>query len=141
MAKDTPRPSEIRELILAQHEELRAEYAALDSRVLRERCGGLYRMLLRHIAVEDTYLAPALRETDGFGPLRADDLEQEHDRQRRLLRYALSSIDETTAGATLTQSIPPLLESLRADMAHEERDLLDPDLLKDDSITTDTCTG
>lgn len=154
MIQHTPRPSEIRLLILAQHEELRVMYAELDAllprvragdadceRTLREHCRRLYQLLLRHIAVEDTLLAPALRETDGFGPVRAEDLLLEHDRQRRLLRYALSSIDEGTNGTTLVRSIPALLVSLREDMAHEERDLLSTELLRDDTIGVDTCTG
>jgi hypothetical protein len=93
------------------------------------------------MAVEDAYLAPALRESDGFGPVRADDLLHEHDRQRRLLRHALSSIDEQFSGQTLLDSIPPLIVMLRADMIHEENALLNPDLLKDDAITADTMTG
>ena len=154
MTHSKPRPSEVRELILAQHDELRALYADLDAlladvtpgdsggdRALRERCRRLYQMLLRHIAVEDALLAPALRESDGFGPVRADELLAEHDRQRRLLRYALSSIVESTPGATLVRSLPPLLDSLRADMAHEERDLLSAELLKDDSTQVDAFGG
>jgi iron-sulfur cluster repair protein YtfE (RIC family) len=154
MTDDNPRPSEVRALILAQHDALRVLYAEVDEllssvlagdaaveRALRERCRVLYQTLLQHMATEDAYLAPALRQTDGFGPLRAHDLLDEHDRQRRLLRHALSSIDERSSGETLLQSIPPLLVSLRADMAHEEHALLNPDLLKDDAIEVDTMTG
>jgi hypothetical protein len=154
MTDSKPRPSEVRARILSEHEALRAVYAEVEAlvglvvagdarseRPLRERCRTMYQMLLRHIALEDAFLAPALRECAGFGLLRADDLLHEHERQRRLLRYALSSIDEVTTSATLVQSVPPLLVSLRADMAHEEQALLTPELLKDDTIEPDMMTG
>jgi hypothetical protein len=150
MTNDKPRPSEVRALILAQHEALRVVYAELDAllisarrgdaegeRTLRERCRGLYQMLLRHMATEDAFLAPALREADGFGSVRADELLREHDRQRRLLRYVLSPGDGTAVALT----VAALLQDLRADMAHEEHALLDPDLLKDDPVDVGVCTA
>jgi hemerythrin-like domain-containing protein len=154
MTHEKTRPSDVRDLILAQHDHLRSLYAEVDALLarvqagdhaaeplLRERCRTVYQTLLRHMTVEDVMLAPALRETDGFGPLRADEMLSEHERQRRLLRYALSALDEQSATNALVQTMPPLLVSLRADMAHEERDLLDEDLLRDDTIVSDTMTG
>jgi hypothetical protein len=68
-------------------------------------------------------------------------LLREHEQQRRLLRYALSSLDETTAASTLVLSVRSLLASLRADMVHEEHALLNPELLKDDTVDCDMMTG
>lgn len=139
------RPSQIRARILSEHEVLRSIYAktevsarsVLDGEQdvpLREHCRELYRTLLRHIELENAILAPALYETDAFGPVRAEELLREHGRQRAALLNALES-EDAISEIELAQAIRALLSELTLDMAHEERALLHPDLLRDDSIS------
>ena len=141
------RPSEVRTRILAEHTVLRSLYATIEEHalavldeepdqgdVLRECCRDLYHTLLRHIELENAVLAPALRDTDAFGPLRADQLLAEHDRQRSLLFAALDANDERSA-PELAGFALQLIEELRTDMSYEEQTLLHPDLLRDDVVS------
>ena len=107
---------------------------------LRERCRELYQTLLRHIELEDAILAPALRETDAFGPVRAEALLREHRRQRNLLLEALDSTDARST-LELAHNVVLLIADLQVDMAHEEVALLDSELLKDDPISTSANSG
>lgn len=147
------RPSEVRARILAEHQVLRSIYVEVEDLIgrvqegerdadgsLRERCRELYQTLLGHIELENTILAPALRQTDGFGPVRADELLREHERQRAVLFEALASLDDGAA-LKLVRTVQPLIVSLRIDMAHEEQALLNPDLLKDDLVAVEASTG
>jgi CBS domain-containing protein len=147
------RPSHVRARILAEHEVLRQLYANVEElarRVLaedadaeeplRERCRELYQTLLRHMELENTILAPALRETAGFGQVRAQTLLDEHERQRSVLFQALIAV-EADSEADLARDVCTLINELLVDMAHEEQALLHPDLLSDDPITADAATG
>jgi hypothetical protein len=147
------RPSAVRERILSEHQVLRSIYektGELAQRVLasdldaqgplRERCRELYETLLRHIELENAILAPALHEADAFGAVRADELLQEHRRQRALLLEALDAADDQPA-LELAESVTRLIVDLHVDMAHEERALLDSELLKDDPISVGANSG
>ena len=65
---------------------------------------------------------------------------REHRRQREVLLDALNSTDARSA-AELARSICSLIAELAIDMAHEERALLHPDLLKDDLVAVDGQSG
>jgi hypothetical protein len=147
------RPSAVRKRILAEHQVLRSIYEktgelarcvlARDAEAegpLREQCRELYQTLLRHIELENAILAPALCETDAFGPVRAEELLREHRRQRKVL---LEALDSTDAHSTreLARSVTLLIADLNVDMAHEERALLHPELLKDDAISVGANSG
>jgi CBS domain-containing protein len=147
------RPSHVRARILAEHDVLRQLYANVEELALgvlsaepaaqeplRERCRELYQTLLRHMELENTILAPALRETTGFGPVRAQQLLDEHERQRVTLFQALIAV-ETHSEIDLAREVRALIGELLEDMAHEEHALLHPDLLSDDPITADAATG
>jgi CBS domain-containing protein len=141
------RPSEVRARILSEHEVLRTIYAQTETSAcsvldgdaeagaaLREQCNELYRTLLRHIELENAILAPALHDADAFGPVRAQELLREHARQREALLAALHSADASSE-IQLAEGVRALLAELAIDMAHEERALLNPELLRDDSIS------
>jgi CBS domain-containing protein len=147
------RPSDVRARILSEHNVLRSIYAKTEEcalrvldedteahALLRERCRELYMTLLQHIELENTILAPALYATDAFGPLRAEELLREHRRQRKVLLAALDSSD-TSSNVELARSVHALIAELEIDMAHEERALLHPDLLRDDLISVDGQSG
>jgi CBS domain-containing protein len=148
------RPSDVRARILAEHDVLRELYARIEALALRvladesdaegplrERCRELYQALLRHIELENTILVPALRETNAFGPVRAQNLLAEHERQRQVLLDALTAAEATASEADVARGVLVLIGELLTDMAHEEQALLHPDLLKDDPIAVDVETG
>jgi acetoin utilization protein AcuB len=139
-------PSMVRHRIAAEHNELRGamdRLAALASQVcsgdrsmveeLRAGARGLYERLQRHIALEDEILAPALRDTPGFGEIRAERLIARHAEQREELAAHLGALDDML-GPALAARITEFIKSVRADVAEEEEELLNPTLLKDDPI-------
>jgi CBS domain-containing protein/iron-sulfur cluster repair protein YtfE (RIC family) len=146
-ARACTRPSEVRARILDEHTMLRAIFIELDrladqasegpdeqvESALRERSRELCLTLGRHIELENRILAPALRQTDGFGDVRADQLLAEHATQTRALADLLERIDSMTV-PQLATAVHELISALRADMFHEERALLSDELLRDDVV-------
>lgn len=148
-----PKPSDVRARILAEHTVLRTLYGTTEAYAravlededdaagpLREHCRELCNTLLRHIELENAVLAPALHDIDAFGPVRAQQLLAEHERQCSALTTMLISIDER-GDRELAADVLGLLAELRTDMAYEEDALLHPDLLRDDLVAPDTEAG
>jgi len=149
------KPSEVRERVLADHEELRHRLAALEriaranlgggpgaSAGLRERAEELLDRLAIHMSWEDRYLVPVLRAADGWGDARSGRLAQEHLEQRELLEYELRQLhDASRPDAVIARNLLDLTELLRADMRDEESAFLDARLLRDDPIVADVVTG
>ncbi|MFW5875116.1 MAG: hemerythrin domain-containing protein [Myxococcota bacterium] len=156
MERFDDRPSEIRRRIREEHDGLRELLAGLDeaarqvldhgddgsAATLRQLCGALHVALAAHLDLEDAVLAPALRDTDAFGPDRADELLAHHADQRKMLASALAEAkDETVSAEVVARHTRKLIGHLMADMAQEDRDLLNPNLLRDDPTTVDEFTG
>jgi iron-sulfur cluster repair protein YtfE (RIC family) len=148
-------PSEVRERILGEHEALRERLTELTELVTRDhddeaqalariraKLKELYETLAKHIDLEDAILAPALRETDAYGPDRADSLLSHHREQRRDIARALDAlVQEQASLEELTREVKRFDAELRGDMEHEEKAVLDPKLLRDDPINVDMFTG
>ncbi len=100
---------------------------------LRAGARGLYERLQRHIDLEDRILAPALRETPGFGELREEQLVSHHDEQRKDIEAHLAALPEIK-GPALAAQIVEFITEARAEIEHEDEDFLQPELLKDDLI-------
>ena len=146
-ARACTRPSEVRARILDEHTMLRGLFIDLDrlaeqasqdgdeqvESALRERSRELCLTLGRHIELENRVLAPALREADGFGDVRAEQLLAEHAAQTRALQELLDRIGSMTV-RELATAVRQLIQALRVDMFHEERALLSDDLLRDDVV-------
>ena len=141
------RPSQVRTRILREHDALGArieELAALVSQLnagqsgawaaVLEAAQSLHSELREHIDFEDEVLAPALRQSDSWGPLRADQLIRHHAQQRAELReLGVRCTREDAAG--LADLVTAMIVELRLDIAHENRDFLHADLLRDDVIS------
>jgi len=149
------RPSDVRARILGEHVEIRRLIDALEELAAEEAATGvrvpgrfgalrgrLLEYLLAHIDVENALLVPALRELDAWGQVRAEALLRHHEEQRAWLASLLAA---TTApppvGAELVRWVSIIAETLRDDMAHEERDLLHANLLRDDLVVLDAFGG
>ena len=149
-------PSEVRERIHADHERIRhlldhvREHsgtlkAGSDDKAfaaLNEHAHNLLDVMLIHIDLEDRILAPALRDTDAFGPVRADRLVSEHVLQRSHLRELLEAVRARELDAqSLAERMTALVEMVQADMESEEKDLLNQKLLNDEPGISDTFVG
>src|SRR5690348_2436591 len=97
------RPSEVRERMLKEHDELRALFCAIDALAeaaatdfapLRERIRDLERSMYEHGVNQDTLLVPALKATDTWGPARFHALRHAHaDRTEALIELARDARD------------------------------------------------
>ncbi|MBX3251161.1 MAG: hemerythrin domain-containing protein [Myxococcales bacterium] len=150
MEDELPKPSEVRSEILAQHAALRERLDALEviSAQLREdktsaqeafeAAEALYRDLVKHVRAEERLLVPALREADGFGPARVEELQREHAEQATILSDLmndLGALAEADDATHVAERVNELIVRIREDMEEEERHHLSRHLLKDDLIT------
>jgi acetoin utilization protein AcuB len=152
---DGPTTAQVRDRIRNEHTVLRtmldeAERVARrvlsgDARLgvmLVDRANELYATLLRHLELEDRILAPELRETDAYGPLRADTLLEGHRVQRTVLKEALAAFKGgKLAGHDLAATIRDLVPEVRLDMEREERELLNERVLTDELVARDHFVG
>ena len=141
-------PSRIRERVLAQHDLLRLRLHGLLEGVDALRRGELpvhelrlqtwetLALLRAHVQDEERWLLPVLREADGFGPVRVDALRAEHRLQAETLAKNLEELRAATDDEDLAVGIEELIKRMLDDMDEEERTFLDPNLLKDDLVTT-----
>lgn len=143
------KPSEVRNRIRSEHERLRGLLSDLEVCVgralegdaeavtmLPDRAREIFHQFCDHVDLEDTILAPALRDADGFGPVREKQLLHHHNHQRAEFQNALAALDERTLTTEdLARKLQVLIEDLRKDMAHEDNDLLNGQLLRDDIIS------
>ena len=148
-------PSEIRTLILEDHVWLRGEFAKVDGlarRVLegeegleeelRRRGEEIRGRFLRHLALEDAYLVPALREADSWGEERARRVEVEHAEQRADMDRLLEDLrDRQRPADEIAKELRELVTALLTDMEQEEASCLDPRVLRDDVVVIDAEGG
>lgn len=142
-------PSEIRRAILDDHHQLRTRLHHLhdaieDARhdpaaaaVLRDGVLDLLDALDAHMDHEDRVLAPALLQTDAWGPWRVERMTAHHEADRARvdgLRRAL--VEDPLDPDAVRRAAVQLISDLQAEMADEERTLLHPDILRDDLVTS-----
>ena len=142
---------ERRKLLTAQHDRLRVLIGALRSAAgsvlaaediealqligrLRRAVEELELQFYAHLASEEATLEPILSRIDAWGPIRLDLLRAEHGHQRAVL--AAMRVAEG-APYSIARRAASLAEDLLADIAAEERDLLAPELLRDDAVCLD----
>lgn len=145
--------SEIRRTILGEHERLRQRItelrAALDASgaatapvpdVVTAGLHGFISFFLAHIAHEEEILRPALRFGDAWSAERVAHMDEEHREQRARLG-ALDVRDPAKDPAGYRAEIRATLTWILEDMGSEERELLTPELLRDDLVTVDPFGG
>lgn len=146
-------PSHVRTRILQDHETIRQRLNELEAatRALRsdpttvaqvgELTRGLLVELTRHTELEDLILAPALHEIDAWGAVRADQLLAHHRTQRADMSELIRLFNMRLDTHDVARVVSSLIQELRIDMEHEERDLLSPDLLRDDVVAVGSHSG
>ena len=145
-------PSQVRAQVLAQHQLVRAGLTRLTELIPQVLAGDpeavlnlkaqVARFLVnldRHMTFEETVLGPCLLDVDPLRPARLNQLQADHDQQRHLLRtFASAPGDDPQA---LADRVLLLAVSLTTDMETEEREILDPRILRDDTISIDQSSG
>ncbi len=149
-----PQPEAIRTRILREHERIRSLLDHME--VLAGRLAGgdrsaaarlrnwsreLAIVLRGHLDLEEEILLPAIRDVDGFGDARADELLIEHEAQRELLGRVVDELCASPSDAALAVGVMELVRALREDIVTEERDFLGEVLLRDSLVTADTFSG
>jgi iron-sulfur cluster repair protein YtfE (RIC family) len=148
----SPAPSVVRATILAQHVVLREKLSralTVASRALKGEPEGVSLSAIvrdvrdrfrAHLAFEERWLVPLLRETDGWGPERVSRLLEEHARQRAELDTLIEGIEAGWDAQRLALATRSLVTDLLIDMADEERGCVSEDLLRDDVVNVDQAT-
>lgn len=150
-----PPLSQVRTQILAQHAGLRRRLAQLDELAaavlagqtdllmeLRRQTVDLELALLAHLAFEEKHLLPRLAGIDAWGGVRAEAMCTDHARQRQVLSEAGDNATSAAHGPeALGKMVRALVADLLVDMEREEKDLLSPDLLRDDVVVIDQADG
>lgn len=142
-----------RRRVLEQHRELRRMLSeglqhmsrALDGGrsaeyAFRRVVGVSYHAFLEHLADEEALILPILDDDLPLGPERALRLREEHDRQRSDFEalYAFRTLGEL---GDLTGRFGALATALLEDIAHEERELITPEVIRDDGVVIDQSGG
>jgi hemerythrin-like domain-containing protein len=146
-------PSHVRTRIIQDHIALRELLNELEDAVVamlvdasklpavRELARKLLFDLRRHTELEDAILVPALTDIDAWGKVRADLLLVHHQAQRVQIRELTDLYDLPLDPQAIARITRTFVNDLRADMQHEERDILAADLLRDDVVTLGTECG
>lgn len=146
-------PSYVRSRILQDHAALREDLSALEASVVamyddRAHCRCVVALareilnsLVLHTQLEDAILAPALRDLDAWGPVRAELLLEHHASQRTQLREIVDTYSAFDEPERVARTTLDWIREVRADMLHEESDVLSAALLKDDPISVAMETG
>lgn len=148
-------PAETREWVLKDHRALRTVLDRLqelaqqvhdgDRRLLgplRLEAEQFLHRFEEHTRWEDRHLRPALVEADAWGRERAERLDRDHAEQRQLLEDSLERLHQADRPPLLVaRGVLDLIALIRTDMEEEERDLLDPRVLRDDVVSIDAEAG
>ena len=148
-------PSEVRDRVLHDHAGLRRRVDEIERLAkdvienerrhiggLRARAEELLSTLAEHMRWEDRYLAPALEDTDAWGPERVERFHADHREQREFLADVMERLqDQRQPPVALAASLLDLVGHLRRDMEDEEGTFLDPDVLRDDVVGIDVEAG
>ncbi len=94
-----------------------------------------------HLTFEESVLLPLFRDDLPLGPERAERLVDEHLRQREMFAALHKEACHHPELPILAVKLAALASWLLADMAEEERSLLNPDTLREDTVVVDQTCG
>lgn len=147
-------PSQIRELILAEHRRVAplldaAEDAAKRAIVgeaseaeLRARMDELAEAYDELVREEEALLVPELATVDAWGEERVRQLDSTHREQRaRLTRIRQAAETGVVAPRQLARRVMLTVEAIRSSLDRERRRHLSPDLLRDDLVVVAQVDG
>ena len=142
-----------RRMVLDQHRELKrllsmgriqargaAEETVSGHEPIRSLVSLIREVFLRHLADEEALIVPILEDDLPLGPWRVGALREEHGRQRAELD-ALCAWPDDDSDVELARRFDGLAKALLEDIAHEERELLVGDVIRDDHVVVDQFVG
>ena len=139
-------PSQVRQRILMDHDRMRQRLDAVEaslaslpehpSEIARvcEAASAMVADFVKHTELEDEILGAALAELDAWGPVRAAILREHHASQRDQLRGLLQAYEAPAPVEHIAHITLSWIREVRADMRHEEHDILASTLLRDDPV-------
>ena len=144
--------SKLREQLLQQHAALReliAEVGAQNQRSqdqagddeLRRALGKLTVALGEHNRFEESSLRGVIAKLDAWGPQRESLMDSRHHDEHLLTLEALEQSFGTPQRAERAPQLRKLLDALLDHMRHEDREVLHPNVLRDDVISADPFGG
>jgi len=143
----------IRTRLVDQHAQLRARIATLldaaetlsehDPKaglLLRTRLAELSDALERHNREEERLLSSLIPKLDAWGNVRKRIMDERHAGEHEAQLGALRSIVDIHPLEASLDAMRRCLQALVDHIAHEERDVLNPDVLRDDCYAVDAVT-
>lgn len=130
--------SKIRSILIAQHDEIRAEIAAaklllgqplIDRPRLQETLDRLVTFLRRHNNTEEDALRNVLPGLDAFGPVRKGVMISDHIAEHEDLHGTLVRVGGVDNAERIAE-LAGMLDRLFAHMEHEENLFLNPKLFE-----------
>lgn len=97
-------------------------------------------VFVRHLADEEALLFPILEDDLPLGPRRAELIREEHARQRGELEVLCGWPDDGSS-RELAARFNQLAAALIEDIAHEEREILIPEVVRDPQVVVDQSGG
>lgn len=146
---------EIRQRVLEDHVALREAMEALHG-LIRESPAGrptpsgalldaaraFVTRLAVHLEYEDDVLIPALLESTNWGKVNTRDVVRYHSEQHaRMARLEPLLRDDGVGLPQFLAALRSVMEMVGEDMAHEERDILVPRMLRDNPVGIDVSDG
>lgn len=141
---------EVRGRILAEHVRIRSvldDIETLANALVRgaDDGAGKLRTWVRmlgdamhaHLALEEEILIPIVRESDGFGDARAEEMLREHAEQRAVIEAILEDLAGTRSNEVLAVGVLELVKAIRDDIREEEETFLGSEVLRPDVVTPD----
>ncbi len=146
-----PTPSQIRMRYVREHERLREAASGLAEQVracdcselrapLAQAIGTLLEQLRAHLEREDAALGPLLSDIDAWGPQRVERMREHRRIERTRLAEMIERLAEPLREGPLGAQVLRFVAWIEADLAREEREELDGDVLRD-SVVVDGLDG
>jgi hypothetical protein len=149
-----PTAENARRTILQQHQRIRAllEHAreiaelALDGAspspdAVASAIGDIRATMEVHLTFEEKVLVAILEDDLPLGPQRARELREDHQKQRATLAGLHQEALAAPLLPTLAAKLAFLTSWILDDMVGEEKNLLNPDTIRDDAVSIDQTSG
>ena len=144
--------TKLRDLLLQQHAALRELIAQITAQSdhstdpardeeLRKLIGKLTVALGKHNRFEESSLRGVIVHLDAWGPQRESLMDSRHHEEHQLSLEALEQSFALQPRPERAAALHRILEALLTHMKHEEREVLHPNVLRDDVITADPFGG
>ncbi len=143
-------PSEIRLELLRQHEEIRLIIAEVRKAVARTGPSALndVRACTLHLADlvrrhnrQEEEMLQGLRTIDAWGSVRADFMSEQHAAEHQDLWGSLLDASLALEVPSFQEVVLPAIDRLLQHMDREEKVGLSENVLRDDSVVIDQCSG